>query len=74
MEEEIISRHVGADGTLVPANASFKSFVSIEVAMDPEQSSSHASTDKAARVAHRLSQQCGKKIAELLGEGENFMG
>ena len=35
--EGLVSRHVSADGTLVRANASYKSFVPIEVAMDPEQ-------------------------------------
>jgi hypothetical protein len=35
--EKLISRHVSADGTLVRANASFKSFVPIEVAIDPEE-------------------------------------
>ena len=35
MKENLISRHLSADGTLVRANASFKSFVPIEVAMDP---------------------------------------
>lgn len=33
----LVSSHVSADGTLVRANASFKSFVPIEVAMDPEE-------------------------------------
>jgi transposase len=37
MQEKLISQHVSADGTLVRANASFKSFVPIEVAMDPEE-------------------------------------
>ena len=37
LKENLISRHVSADGTLVRANASFKSFVPIEVAMDPEE-------------------------------------
>ena len=37
MQEKLISGHVSADGTLVRANASFKSFVAIEVAMDPEE-------------------------------------
>jgi transposase len=37
MEEKLISRHLSADGTLVRANASFKSFVPIEVAMEPEE-------------------------------------
>jgi transposase len=37
MTEGLVSRHVSADGTLVRANASYKSFVPIEVAMDPEQ-------------------------------------
>lgn len=35
--EKLVSRHVSADGTLVRANASYKSFVPIEVAMDPEE-------------------------------------
>jgi len=37
MMEGLVSRHVSADGTLVRANASFKSFVPIEVAMAPEE-------------------------------------
>jgi len=37
MEEGLVSRHVSADGTLVRANASYKSFVPIELAMDPEE-------------------------------------
>jgi len=37
MDEGLVSRHVSADGTLVRANASFKSFVPIELAMDPEE-------------------------------------
>jgi transposase len=37
LAEGLISRHVSADGTLVRANASYKSFVPIEVAMDPEE-------------------------------------
>ena len=37
MEENLVSRHVSADGTLVRANASYKSFVPIEVAMDPAE-------------------------------------
>lgn len=36
IKEKLISEHVSADGTLVRANASFKSFVPIE-AMDPEE-------------------------------------
>src|SRR5262249_3028616 len=32
-----VSRHVSADGTLVRANASFKSFVPIEVGLDPAE-------------------------------------
>jgi transposase len=35
MAEKLVSQHVSADGTLVRANASYKSFVPIEVAMDP---------------------------------------
>jgi len=37
IEEGLISRHVSADGTLVRADASFKSFVPIDVAMDPKE-------------------------------------
>jgi len=37
MAEGLVSRHASADGTLVRANASFKSFVPIEVAMDPDE-------------------------------------
>jgi transposase len=37
MDEGFVSRHVSVDGTLVRANASYKSFVPIEVAMDPEE-------------------------------------
>jgi transposase len=37
IEEGLVSRHASADGTLVRADASFKSFVPIEVAMDPEE-------------------------------------
>jgi len=37
IKEKLISEHVSADGTLVRANASFKSFVPIEVAMDSEE-------------------------------------
>ena len=33
----LVSRHVSADGTLVRANASYKSFAPIELAMDPEE-------------------------------------
>jgi hypothetical protein len=37
MAEGLVSRHVSADGTLVRANASYKSFLPIEVAVDPEE-------------------------------------
>ena len=37
MAEGMVSRHTSADGTLVRANASYKSFVPIEVAMDPAE-------------------------------------
>lgn len=37
LKEGLVSRHVSADGTLVRANASYKSFVPIELAMDPEE-------------------------------------
>ena len=37
MEAGLVSPHVSADGTLVRANASYKSFVPIEMAMAPEE-------------------------------------
>lgn len=37
LDEGLVSRHVSADGTLVRANASFKSFVPIELVMEPEE-------------------------------------
>src|SRR5262245_9253949 len=37
MTAGLVSRHVSADGTLVRANASYKSFLPIEVAIDPEE-------------------------------------
>lgn len=37
MSAGLVSRHVSADGTLVRANASYKSFVPIELVMDPEE-------------------------------------
>ena len=37
MAAGLVSRHVSADGTLVRANASFKSFVPLEVALDPSE-------------------------------------
>jgi transposase len=37
MAARLVSRHVSAEGTLVRANASFKSFVPIEVALDPAE-------------------------------------
>lgn len=36
-DEGLVSEHVSGDGTLVRANASFKSFAPIEVAMKPEE-------------------------------------
>lgn len=36
-DEGLVSRHVSGDGTLVRANASYKSFVPIEVALNPEE-------------------------------------
>jgi transposase len=37
LAEGLVSRHASADGTLVRANASYKSFVPIELAMDPDE-------------------------------------
>src|SRR2546427_13048968 len=36
-DEGLVSHHVSGDGTLVRANASYKSFVPIEVALNPEE-------------------------------------
>jgi hypothetical protein len=41
MAEGFVSRHVSADGTLVRANASFKSFEPIEMSMAPEEYKRH---------------------------------
>jgi len=41
LEAGLVSRHVSADGTLVRANASFKSLVPIELMMDPEEYKRH---------------------------------
>ena len=49
MAAGLVSRHVSVDGTLVRANASFKSFVPIEVALDPAEYKRRLRTqDKAA--------------------------
>lgn len=37
MAEGLVSRHVSADGTLVRANASYRSFLPIEVALAPDE-------------------------------------
>ena len=37
LEAGLVSRHLSADGTLVRANASFKSLAPIELTMDPEE-------------------------------------
>jgi transposase len=37
MAAGFVSRHVSADGTLVRANASYKSFMPLEVVLDPEE-------------------------------------
>jgi len=37
LDEGLVSPHVSVDGTLVRANASYKSFVPIELAMDPDE-------------------------------------
>jgi hypothetical protein len=37
MAEALVSRHVSADGTLVRVDASYKSFLPIKVALDPEE-------------------------------------
>ena len=37
LDEGLVSRHVSADGTLVRANASYKSFAPLELVLEPEE-------------------------------------
>src|SRR6266851_857775 len=48
MTAGLVSRHISVDGTLVHANASFKSFVPIEVALDPAEEKRGNATHRSA--------------------------
>jgi transposase len=49
MAAGLVRRHVSADGTLVRANASFKSFVPLEVALDPTAAGARRARGPGAR-------------------------
>ena len=59
MMEGLVSRHVSADGTLVRANASFKSFVPIEVAIAPEEYKRRLRSAERAAMESGRQQACG---------------
>ncbi len=66
MAAGLVSRHVSVDGTLVRANASFKSFVPIEVALDPaEYKRRLRAQDKAAEDGPP---DAGNRPADFRGE------
>jgi hypothetical protein len=69
MQEKLISEHVSADGTLVRANASFKSFVPIEVAMNPEEYKKRLrSADKEEKQEPGGPQDPGNPTVDFRGE------
>jgi transposase len=69
LEQRLISRHVSADGTLVRANASFKSFVPIEVAMNPaEYKRRLRAQDKQDRDSGGGPQDPGNRAVDFRGE------
>jgi len=66
MAAGLVSQHVSVDGTLVRANASFKSFVPIEVALDPaEYKRRLRAQDKAAEDGPP---DAGNRPADFRGE------
>ena len=66
MAAGLVSRHISVDGTLVRANASFKSFVPIEVALDPaEYKRRLRAQDKAAEDGPP---DAGNRPADFRGE------
>src|SRR5215831_10844688 len=65
MAAGLVSRHVSADGTLVRANASYKSFLPIEVALDPEEYK---------RRPRREAQQCDAPLAHRSGLSVRLQG
>jgi transposase len=68
MAEGLVSRHVSADGTLVRANASFKSFVPIEVAMDPEEYKKRLRSQDRQRDDSEGPQDPGNRAVDFRGE------
>jgi hypothetical protein len=68
MAEGLVSRHVSVDGTLVHANASFKSFVPIEVAMDPEEYKKRLRSQDQGRGDSEGPQDPGNRAVDFSGE------
>lgn len=68
MAEGLVSQHVSADGTLVRANASFKSFVPIEVAMDPEEYKKRLRSQDKERDDREGPQDPGNRAVNFRGE------
>jgi transposase len=68
MDEGLVSRHVSADGTLVRANASYKSFVPIEVAMDPEEFKKRLRAQDGNEDAGDGPQDPGNRAVDFRGE------
>lgn len=69
MQEKLISEHVSVDGTLVRANASFKSFVPIEVATNPEEYKKRLrSADEEEKQDPRRPQDPGNPTVDFRGE------
>jgi transposase len=66
--EKLVSRHVSADGTLVRANASYKSFVPIEVAMDPEEYKRRLRLQDRADSDADTPQDPGNRAVDFRGE------
>lgn len=68
MMEGLVSRHVSADGTLVRANASYKSFVPIEVALAPED------YKRRLRAQDRADRDDGRGPQDPSNRAVNFRG
>jgi transposase len=66
--EGLVSRHVSADGTLVRANASFKSFIPIEVAMDPDEYKKRLRSQDKGRDDSEGPQDPGNRAVDFRGE------
>jgi hypothetical protein len=66
LTEGLVSRHVSADGTLVRANASYKSFVPLEVAMAPDEYKRRLRVED--RAEPRGPQDPGNRAVNFRGE------